>query len=69
MVSIRNQLFSMRVGGYNTMETIQVITITTLKKQSKPFSVNGHCAVTLDIIIVIGGRDENHKVNSKFIFM
>ena len=70
MVSIQNQLISIQeVGGYDIMETIQLIAIKTWNKQSRPFSVNGHCAVTLDIIIVIGGRDENHKVYSKCIFM
>ena len=68
MVSIRNQLIS--IGGYegkNTMETIKINLTGTWNQQSMPFSVYGHCAVTLDNnVIVIGGRDENDDVSLKF---
>ena len=69
MVSIRNQLVV--IGGTasrNTIETIRLnATLTKWNQQSIPFSVVSHCAVTLDDnVIIIGGRDENNKVNRKF---
>merc|ERR1719414_255084 len=63
MVSIREQLIS--IGGYerksvNTMETLALNGTNNWIQQSVPFSVWGHCAVTLeDSIIVTGGLDEN----------
>ena len=61
MVSIRNQLIS--IGGYeskNTMETIKMNATRTWNQQLMPFSVYGHCAVTLDDnVIVIGGTAGN----------
>ena len=69
MVSIRNQIVA--IGGSaskNTIETIRLnATLTKWDQQSMPFSVDSHCAVTLDNnVIIIGGRDENNKVNRKF---
>jgi len=61
MVTIRNHLISIGGwGGRNTMETIQLNAAGTWTQQSMPFSVESHCAVTLDNnVIVIGGVDKN----------
>ena len=74
--SIQNEAIS--IGGLmeydtisNTMETIRLNdTEGNWNQQTMPFSVYGHCAVTLDDnIIVIGGLDKNWKVSSRFSFI
>ena len=71
MVSIRNQLISIGgVGGYNTMETIELNDATAWSQQMMPFSVVYHCAVTLENnVIIMGGRDENWNVSRTFNFI